>query len=278
MIGPSSATPLPGIVSQYNDRLGRIFGPDTLEANWYEERLHRDAGLLRQPKDDKPVLRPFEPDLSATRSDSGGLAICSRQHRYPFMFKSRSVLSDGLDEKISMYDTFFKPIDERPPNPVGIGRPTVHDAMLMRYAVQHDEPKTRQSRDRMSNIENEVRPVADSDEKIRKRFINAANIGQRNVPQPSPYSALTGFGAVVPRHPEGFMQRSFSTTTGEALSTGLLPRPISVRASAGHWSSLPALTASYHAAPRSPLHSLPCARPSCLRSGKALARARAREF
>ncbi|KAG8468459.1 hypothetical protein KFE25_013542 [Diacronema lutheri] len=227
MIGPSSGAPLPGIVSQYNDRLGRIYGSDTLEANWFEERLQLEAGALKQPSDEQPVLRPFEPELSAHQKHiSGGLAICSRQKRYPFMFQSRSIVSDGAFERLSMSETFFKPLHERPPNPVGAGKTTAHDAMLMQFA-QRDEPKTRQNKDRMSNIEHEVRPVADSEEKIRKHFIHAANLGHSFLGRPSHFSARIGFGAVVPKHPEGYAQRHFSTTTGEALSTGLL-RPESV--------------------------------------------------
>lgn len=230
MIGPSSGAPLPGIVSQYNDRLGRIYGSDTLEANWFEERLQLEAGALKQPSDEQPVLRPFEPELSAHQKHiSGGLAICSRQKRYPFMFQSRSIVSDGAFERLSMSETFFKPLHERPPNPVGAGKTTAHDAMLMQFA-QRDEPKTRQNKDRMSNIEHEVRPVADSEEKIRKHFIHAANLGHSFLGRPSHFSARIGFGAVVPKHPEGYAQRHFSTTTGEALSTGLLVRAVCPRA------------------------------------------------
>jgi hypothetical protein len=229
MIGPSSTTALPGIVSQYNDRLGRIYGAETLEANWYEERIQRAAGVLK-PKTLETVLRPYEPDLAAhQREISGSLAICSRTSRHPFMFQSRSVVSDGLNERISMSETFFKPLAERPPNPVGAGKTTTHDAMLMQFS-QHDEPKTRQNKDRMSNIENEVRPIADSEEKIRKRFITPYTLGHVYTERPSRFLSTKGFGQVVPRHPNGYDMRQFSTTTGEALSTGRAPERLSVSA------------------------------------------------
>lgn len=229
MIGPSSTTPLPGIVSQYNDRLGRIYGPDTLEANWYEERLQREGGVLNT-KGEAPVLRHFEPELSAhQREISGDLGIASRIQRHPFMFKSRSVVSDGLNERVSMSETFFAPLDKRPANPVGAGRTTSHDQMLQRFA-QHDEPKTRQSKDRMSNIEHEVRPIADSEEKVRKKMIDMHTLRHLDAHRPSVHSARSGFGSVVPSHPEGHDARSFETTTGHALSTGRDPPKLEVSA------------------------------------------------
>lgn len=211
---------MPGIVSQYSDRLGRIYGSNTLEANWYEERLQLAAGVLK-PAETVIVLRPFESDLAAyQKSISGNIAVCSRTNRHPFMFQSRMV-SDGMNERISMNETFYKPLHERPPNPAA-GKITAHDAMVMRFA-QTDEPKTRQSKDRMSNIEHEVRPLPDSEAKVRKHFVTPSTLHHIHTERPSTHSALRGFGAVVPRHPSGHSDRLFSTTTGEALSTGRAP-------------------------------------------------------
>jgi hypothetical protein len=223
---------MPGILSQYSDRLGNVYGPDTLEANWYEDRLQRAAGVLKAPEGAATVLRSHEPDLSAQQKEiTGSLAICPRTSRHPFMYQSRCVLSDGRNEKTSMSDTYFKPLAERPANPIcsgGVESP--YDAMLQQL-TQHDSPKTRVSKDRMSNVQNEVRPVVDSEDKIKQRFITPRTLAHLYAERPSSQSGCRGFGAVVPRHEVGYAERLFSTTTRDALSTGLLPpATLSVRA------------------------------------------------
>jgi len=229
MIGPSSSAPLPGITSQYNDRLGRIYGPGTLEANWAEERLQRAAGMLKSAHGEK-AIRPYEPDLAGA----------PRTARNTWTFKSNGVVSDGLNEHLTMNETFYTPLESRPANPVGAGTTTPYDEMLMRFA-QQDEPKTRQSKDRMSNVQNEVRPMADSEQKMRKHFITPASLSHAYVSRVSQFTDSKGFGAIVPKHPDGYAERQFSTTTGEALAMGIIPNDtLGVRAY--NPSSLPSST------------------------------------
>lgn len=226
----SASATVPGVLSQDNDRLGRIYGRGVLEANWYEERLQAEAGILKGPQDEVPILRPFEPDLSAVQREmTGGLATLSRTKRYPFMLASHSVVSDGFNEHATMSETFFAPLHRRLPNPVEDGITTTSDQMNLAFA-QYDSPKTRRSKDRMSNVVDEVRAIADSDAKVRKRFVNAANFGRVYARAPPELSAYGAFGAVVPTHPQGYASRHFSTTTRDALVGGLRGEAAGVRA------------------------------------------------
>lgn len=210
MIGPSSTQELPSISSEYNDRLGRIYSEKTLEGNWYESRLQHAADESALQPQASRVLRPEEADLG----------VVPRIARDPATFRSRAVVSDGFNESLAMSKTFFAPIDERPANPVGDGKPTDRDAQVQRLS-QADTPKFRYNKDRMSNVCNEVRPLADSDAKVRRSMITAETTRHLNT------HGLWSDG----NHAVSGTAETLESTTAEAMSTGRNPRFLEVRRS-----------------------------------------------
>merc|ERR1712054_493683 len=92
MVVGSSSTPVPGLLSSFNDRSGRIFGARTLEANWYEERTQKHSGShvgvldtsSAQTKLHQGSTRSFESDVSCMTPGTawpGHLLILSRYQR-----------------------------------------------------------------------------------------------------------------------------------------------------------------------------------------------------
>jgi hypothetical protein len=215
------------MISSFRRDGTREYRCKTLEGNWQEDRSRLEVGETVELELMKGAyLRPADPDISIApptrvaldpwgnplKSD-GVLQMCLRSYRGRTMLdSSRLNADDGYREYQSLNQTFYIPPEDRNTCPCGT-EPYFHGTWG--GPVQFDgRTKTRTGPyNRSKNATYEQGPLADGEHTVAKKLLTidtfAHALASRPVPGPQTGS---GFGTVLPRHPEDHGARILTST------------------------------------------------------------------